>query len=515
MLKRLLLGSPDYDFIVNGLETGFDLCFEGERVSTIGKNSMSVNANLQAARDKVRAELKQGRIAGPFSSPPFPVFKVAPLALREKATPGKFRLLHDLSHPYDDRSTNAGIPDGAAKVSYASIKDAIDIVKQYECAFMAKADIKDAYRNLPISVDSQWLVGFKLDGATYHDLRIPMGARSSCFIFERFSGALKYILHNTYKVKHIVKLLDDFLFIGETKQECQMGLDAFLHLCNWINLPVAHDKTIEPNTKVTFLGIDLDSANNVASIPREKISKYKEAVRELQKLPVVRVRQLREVIGKLQFVTSIIRGGRCFLRRLHDALIGDQNNYRLVTLSPEMRADLRTWVGFMDLFNGRGFITYADERTGAMVAMGSDASKTGYGGYLGAKVIAGVFPKSWQEWDIEALELYPILALVATFRRVLAGKTVRAKCDNLPLVHCLNKLTSKNKQVMRLMRPLVLILLAENIVIRAEYISSEDNHLCDTLSRQQVGKDWLLSQGKEAHLSPLASFVLARNLKLQ
>ena len=128
--------------------------------------------------------------------------------------------------------------------------------------------------------------------------------------------------------------------------------------------------------------------------------------------------------------------------------------------------------------------------------MGTDASPRGYGGTLGGQCIAGRFPRTWSGLSIEALECYPVLALVGTFASSLQNKEVILECDNLPLVHCLNKLSSKNQQVMRLMRPLVLLLLEHNITLKAVHLSSKDNWLCDTLSRQQVTGDWLVRHGK-------------------
>ena len=95
--NRLLKGYPDRDFVVKGLKEGFSLGFIGEAVTIKGKNAKSVRENLSATKEKVQKELQLGRLEGPFSVPPFEVYKCSPLSLREKSMPGKFRLLHDLS----------------------------------------------------------------------------------------------------------------------------------------------------------------------------------------------------------------------------------------------------------------------------------------------------------------------------------------------------------------------------------------------------------------------------------
>ena len=159
-----------------------------------------------------------------------------------------------------------------------------------------------------------------------------------------------------------------------------------------------------------------------------------------------------------------------------------------------------------------GFITYRPARSLPAVAMGTDASKRGYGGYLGRKVISGSFPQSWSSLDIQVLELYPVLALIGTFKSNLRHKLVHLECDNLALVHCLNSLTSKNKKVMVLMRQLVLTLLVFDITLKASHISSTDNETCDKLSREQVGADWLARRGLESVLTPVDESVALERL---
>ena len=73
-------------------------------------------------------EREAGRIAGPFTVRPFPIFHCSPLGIVPKKDPSEFRLIHHLSYPHGS-SVNDFIPDDCSPVSYASINDAIDILK--------------------------------------------------------------------------------------------------------------------------------------------------------------------------------------------------------------------------------------------------------------------------------------------------------------------------------------------------------------------------------------------------
>lgn len=59
-------------------------------------NLKSINLNKRIIKQKINAELKAGRIAGPFSSPPFPNFRLSPLGFVPKKEPNSFRLIHNL-----------------------------------------------------------------------------------------------------------------------------------------------------------------------------------------------------------------------------------------------------------------------------------------------------------------------------------------------------------------------------------------------------------------------------------
>ena len=84
-----------------------------------------------------------------------------------------------------------------------------------------------------------------------------MGARSACQIFERISDGLKFIFKNIYKVPHVVKVLDDFLFIGQSREECQYRLEYFTSLCYWVGVPLPVHKTVNPTLSLSFLGIQM------------------------------------------------------------------------------------------------------------------------------------------------------------------------------------------------------------------------------------------------------------------
>ena len=90
-------------------------------------------------------------------------------------------------------------------------------------------DIKDAFWLIPLAPSDYELTGFTLQAKFYSDRCLPMGASSACSTFEKFSDALVITLKYKHHVKHVVNVLDDFLFIGENEEECADALDSLSH----------------------------------------------------------------------------------------------------------------------------------------------------------------------------------------------------------------------------------------------------------------------------------------------
>ena len=96
---------------------------------------------------------------------------------------------------------------------------------------MAKCDIQDAFFLLPIHQNVHYLLEFHWEEKNIisrfcpweHPPLVnylkpflqPMGASSSCQLFETFSTALQWILNAKFYIQGVSHLLDDFFFVGK------------------------------------------------------------------------------------------------------------------------------------------------------------------------------------------------------------------------------------------------------------------------------------------------------------
>ena len=223
--------------LVSGFTAGFSLHFSETINLNEGKNLPSALNNQIAVDQKLSKELAAGRLAGPFVVAPFHPFRVSPLGLVPKKSPGEFRLIHHLSFPRRS-SVNDGMALENTSVHYATVADAIRLIKAAgKGCFLAKTDIKNAFCIIPIRPQDHYLLGMKWPSKYSYDRCLAMGAARSCKTFETFSTPIQWIAQQKLHIEAIIHLLDDFLLIAASYDSCLTQLNRFLNFCAFIGLP--------------------------------------------------------------------------------------------------------------------------------------------------------------------------------------------------------------------------------------------------------------------------------------
>ena len=479
---------------------GFPLHYEGPRFSCTSNNLLSAMQNPTAVDAKISKELDAHRLAGPFSSPPFPVFRISPLGLVPKKIEGEFRLIHHLSFPKGS-SLNDGISSDHTRVSYATVEDAIRHIRSVgSTCFLAKTDIKNAFRIIPIRPQDYNLLGMCWRGLYYYDRCMPMGCSSSCKTFETFSTAIEWIAQNKLHINDILHLLDDFLIISPTEDLCRKQLDLFLLLCSYLGIPMAPEKTVGPSQIISFAGIELDSILMEARLPQEKLDKCQALISAFLKRRKVSLQEIQSLTGLLNFACSVVIPGRAFLRRLIDLTLGVVHPHFRIRLSPEVKADMLVWQTFLSGFNGRPFFLSDDWYDSHQLQLYTDASGTlGFGAIFGRHWCYGEWPDSWRHRNIAYLEFYPIVLSLHLWGHEMQNRRVLFFTDNEALVHVINKQSCRDKHLMFFVRELVLVCLRRNVHFKAKHIPGLHNKLADSLSCLQLQT---FKQLAPAHMLP-------------
>lgn len=546
-------------YLVEGFKNGFAIDYEGERIHRLHcRNQKSVNDMPNVVKEYIENELATNRLAGPFNTPPSHPFTCSPIGLKEKSKKGKYRVIQNLSSPYDGTAVNDGIPWQSRTVSYPDVQEAVDFLNEIlghsidwdlpddpriaagfaylveilkdpnpdirvpsdpllqkavayvievlegidgtddnivtriynytsKTAFMAKTDVKGAFRLVPIRRVDQSLLGFTYEKKFYHDLVLTMGAASSCRIFQRIARAMNWIARTRLHITKSLQYIDDTILIEQSEEICRRKLNLFKDMCSHIGFVIAEEKTEGPATCLTFLGIELDADNRCARLPLEKIEKCKKLIDGLLSKRTTTLVKLQQVLGLLNFACSVIQPGRCFLRRLINLTIDKKSPTTWITLNNWAKLDLKLWNKFLQDFNGVSFFRERKFISNSAIQMYTDAASTaGYGAIFRNKWFSGIWGTQSAKLPIAWMEMYALVAAASLWANDLAYKSVLFLCDNEAVVQIVNKQSTKDRQIMHLVRVLVLVCLKHNVMFRAKHVPGVHNTLADNLSRCRV-----------------------------
>ena len=278
-----LQNHPDQQFakfVLRGLSEGFRIGFQysSSKLQSAHRNMLITNPEVVA--DYIKTEVVAKRLVE-LSRETAAALAVhcSPIGIiPKKNRPGKWRLIVDLLSP-ESASVNDGIRKELCSQSYTSVDAIADrIVAMGRGTLLAKLDIKQAYRMVPVHPDDRRLLGMTWGGRVYVDKALPFGLRSAPLIFTAVADALQWIMKQE-GVSIVDHYLDDFITLGRPgSSECADNFRRMLKTCRSTGTPVEEGKSVGPTPKLTYLGIELDSSALEMRLPAEKLAKLKEAV---------------------------------------------------------------------------------------------------------------------------------------------------------------------------------------------------------------------------------------------
>ena len=143
----------------------------------------SAEESAEVVREYLLTEVSAGRILGPLDPAEYPQVHTSRFGVIPNSTPGKWRLIVDMSSP-DGVSVNDGIKEFLCSLSYVTIMDVAKGVAAFgRGSLMAKVDIRNAYRVVPVHPEDRWLMGMTWKGEFYIDTVLPFSLQSAPKIF--------------------------------------------------------------------------------------------------------------------------------------------------------------------------------------------------------------------------------------------------------------------------------------------------------------------------------------------
>ena len=492
-LSSALSSHPDpvfVDHLLTGLSQGFRVGVLSDLTTNhVSRNLQSAIKDHAVVASLLEKEVTKGHMVGPFPSPPFKPFRINPIGIATRKYSGKKRLIIDLSAPRNGPcpSVNSMIPLEHFSLYYVSIDDAIRLIKiAGQGAWLAKADITDAFKIMPIH-PSQWsLFGVKWEKMFYFAVRLTFGCRSSPHIFNAISEALCWILLNVVRLPFVLHLLDDFLLI-DFPSSSPDSLPKLKATFDELGVPLSAEKTVGPVKSIEFLGIVLDSEKMEASLPLEKLTRIRELIAGAGS-PITK-QQLLSLLGHFNYAMRIIPQGRSFIARLLELASSVANLHDSISLDSGCHSDLAFWSKLLNDWNGISFFYNELETPAHEMHLYTDAAPSiGFGGVFQGEWFADSWPSEMRQStpcpiSIAHHELYPIAVACNLWGSQWTRRRITFHCDNEATVNIINKGRSSSQEIMPLMRFITWTSVMHNFIVKAAHVPGCLNNLADCLSR--------------------------------
>lgn len=401
---------------------------------SVDHNRPSGDNYSEHVQDFIQTELQHQAILGPFTADPFfPWMRKSPIMSRPKKDSVKRRIIINLTFP-EGEGVNQGIDIHSVlgcDISYTlpNIWDLTEHLKTLgRNAWIWKADLQRAYRQLRVDPLDTPLLGLKVNQGVFVDLCPSFGCRSSSAACQRTSNAIVYLMrkagHTTYAY------LDDFAGCASTKHLAEEAYQYFIKLLERLGLDLAMEKCQGPTQCLTWLGYHIDTTSMTLAVPTHKINDLQHQCDEWLTKRRVNKKMLQAFLGKILHVAPCIRHARRFTGRLLSTL-RSMADRQWTTLGPDSKADIKWFHQYAALANG---ITLYED-THDYLVIECDACLLGAGGNSDTHFYSWKFTDDHRRRfpNIHQLEALNILVALKTLtpQSGLNGRGVCVCTDNI------------------------------------------------------------------------------------
>ena len=287
--------------------------------------------------------------------------------------------------------------------------------------WMISLDLQDAYLQVPIHPESRRYLRFTMGGVPYQFRVLCFGLTTAPQVFTRLMAPISAILHR-YGIR-MLRYLDDWLILAESRDTCIQARDRLLHLCEELGLQVNHGKSsLVPSQNMTYLGMQILSVRFIAKPTETRVVNLLNIIEEFLSSPNPPAALWRRLLGHLSSLTLLVKGGMLRMRSLQLRLRSKWNfrdDYLRIHWDPLCQEDLLWWSWAIQQREGVDLSLPVPD-----LSFYSDASDVGWGAIIGEQQVSGVWTPSQKQLSINLREMMAVQNGLLRFSQFLRGKTI-------------------------------------------------------------------------------------------
>ena len=172
------------------------------------------------------------------------------------------------------------------------VDDLIEKVSQY--SLFSTFDLKSAYHQVPIKEEEKKFTAFEAAGNLYQFTRIPFGVTNGVAVFQR-------VIDTIIKIENLqatMAYVDNVTICGDTEEEHNANVEAFLRAADKYNLTFNHHQSILKAKEISLLGY---------LVSKGQIKPDPERLRPLKELPPPKDKKSQErLVGMFAYYSQWI-----------------------------------------------------------------------------------------------------------------------------------------------------------------------------------------------------------------
>ena len=452
----------------------------------------------------IATEVKECGVSGPVNKAPWQEMIISPLMTANKK-PMARRTVFDAS--FGEGSLNGATPTDtymgeATKYTYPKIEDyRIMILKAGRGSFMWKRDLARFYLQLPLDPIEYAKVAFIWRGLIFFFVSLAFGLRHSGLQGQRVTDAVSWILRRlgletSEDFFQVCNYVDDLGGVEESLARALEAFEALGKLLADLGLQESKKKAVSPTQEITYLGVMFNTVTMEMSVPPEKLSEVKEEIRRWQRKTTIGKKELQSLLGKLFWVSKVVRYSRAFMSRLLGLLrsMSEVKEGKKKVFCTEAKKDIKWWGKYLEDFNGVTMIfnedpiplSYEQLLDTPQDIMASDATPTGGGAWYNTEYWSEPLPRFLQDpkLPIHQKEFWALIVAAKLWGDQWSGRSIVLFCDNDSVVETIEKRKPRDPMLASLLREFLFIVVSKKFHPVIRKIESKRNAIADFLSRR-------------------------------
>ena len=477
------------------------------------------------------AGLLKGGVTGPCGTVPFSPPMVSPLMTASKK-PSSRRAVFDAT--FGSHSLNSATPGEyymglKCCYTYPRVEDFQRLVlKSGKGCLIWKRDLSRYYLQIPLDPTEYKFTGAIWRGLYFFFTALMFGLRHSGLQGQRITDSVAWIHRNLgldyvapsghaterpgVPTRHsaltpdldperqlpynCVNYCDDLAGCETSSHKAEASFKAMGQLLTELGLVESPEKACAPATSMTYLGVHFDTVQMKMSVPPEKLQELR-ADLELWKRRTTAVRRdLQSILGKLFWVSKVVRHSRPFMGRLLQQLrdMKTTPDSKRVLLSLDCKKDILWWCTYLREYNGVTTIINDDDTqlslellmTSPYKVCAGDATLWGGGAWYGNKYWSREFPNFLKSSDIavHVKEFWVVIASSWVWGDDWSGNCVYLFCDNDAVVDTIVHQKPRDPDMCSLLREFLYVVCLKKFSPILRKIDTKANALADHISRR-------------------------------